>query len=145
MFLKLFVVLIGLAAGVGVRGQGVGGSADVEAFRPGRFAILPWDQMQLIDGPEDKVHGLASLAACNFTFAGFPRVADLAACEKLGLKAIVYPEDSLGLTKPQHLSDEQLEKAVRTLAEQTKIARHASGTTFVTNRARRNSPIWARS
>ncbi len=84
------------------------------------FPILPWDQTRLLDGPEDRVHGLASLVECNFTYAGFPRVADLAACEKLGLRAIVYPDDSLGLTKPAHLSDEQIDKAVRTLDEQTK-------------------------
>src|SRR6185503_21162053 len=70
----------------------------VKALRPHEFALFPWDVMRLIDGPEDKVHGLASLAECNFTFAGFPPVADLDACEKLGLKAIVYPDPSLGLT-----------------------------------------------
>jgi hypothetical protein len=84
------------------------------------FPILPWDQTRLLDNAEDRVHGLASLAECNFNFAGFPRVVDLPACEKLGLKAIVNPDDSLGLTKPAHLTDEQIDQAVRTLAEQTK-------------------------
>src|SRR3954452_7914785 len=84
------------------------------------FPILPWDEMRAIDGPEDRVHGLASLVDCNFTYAGFPRVEDLATCEKLGLRAIVYPPGSLGLTKPAHLSDEQIDKAVRTLVEKTK-------------------------
>src|SRR6476620_7662674 len=67
----------------------------VEALQPEHFAILPWDQTRLLSGPEDRVHGLASLAECNFTLAGFPRVADLPACEKLGLKAIVMPSKSL--------------------------------------------------
>src|SRR3954471_19584501 len=84
------------------------------------FPILPWDEMRAIEGSEDRVHGLASLVDCNFTYAGFPRVADLAACEKLGLRAIVYPDNSLGLTKPAHLSDEQIDKAVRALAEETR-------------------------
>jgi hypothetical protein len=84
------------------------------------FAILPWDQIRAIEGSEDRVHGIASLVDCNFTYAGFSRVADLAACEKLGLRAIVHPDDSLGLTKPAHLSDEQIDRAVRTLVEQTK-------------------------
>jgi hypothetical protein len=84
------------------------------------FPILPWDEMRAIDGPEDRVHGLASLVDCNFTHAGFPHVEDLPTCEKLGLRAIVYPAGSLGLTKPAHLSDEQIDKAVRTLVEQTK-------------------------
>lgn len=84
------------------------------------FPILPWDQTRLLDDAQDRIHGLASLAACNFNFAGFPRAADLPACEKLGLKAIVYPDNTLGLTAPEHLSDEQIDHAVRTLADQTK-------------------------
>jgi Beta-galactosidase len=96
-------------------------SKAVEKYEQAKpFPIMPWDQMQAIDGPEDRVHGLASLVKCNFTYAGFPRVEDLPACEKLGLRAIVHPADSLGLTKPAQLSDEQIDKAVRTLAEQTK-------------------------
>ena len=113
-------LVIALVPGDRLNAQDVGGRIAVEALRPGQFAILPWDQMRLIDGPEDRVHGLASLAECNFTYAGFPRVADLVACEKLGLKAIVYPDESLGLTQPEQLSDEQIEKSVRTLVEQTK-------------------------
>jgi hypothetical protein len=84
------------------------------------FPVFPWDEMRAIDGPEDRVHGLASLVDCNFTYAGFPRVEDLPACEKLGLRAIVHPAGSLGLTKPAHLSDEQIDKAVRTLVQHTK-------------------------
>ena len=111
-------VLIGLAPGFGASAQDNGA---LDALRTDPFAILPWDQTRLIDGPEDHVHGLASLVDCNFTYAGFPRVADLKACEKLGLKAIVFPDAALGLTKRHHhLSDEQIENAIRTLAEETK-------------------------
>src|SRR5689334_18830493 len=95
-------------------------SEDVEALRAESFAILPWDQMRALGGASDKVHGLASLRECNFTYAGFPRVEDLPACERLGLRAIVYPDDSLGLTNPQQLSDDAIEKAVRKLAESTR-------------------------
>ena len=109
------------------------------------FPIMPWDQMRGIDGPEDQVHGLASLVECNFTYAGFPRVADLAACEKLGLRAIVYPADSLGLTKPAHLSDEQIDKAVRTLAEQTKGSPACVGYYLRDEPGLHNLPIWGRS
>ena len=63
----------------------------IDKYDHSPFPIFPWDQMRAIDGPEDRVHGLASLVECNFTYAGFPRVDDLPACEKLGLKAIVYP------------------------------------------------------
>src|SRR3954470_22854968 len=96
--------------------------ADDSASLPGleTFSILPWDRTRLLDAAADRAHGLASLAECNFTFAGFPHVSDLAACEKLGLRAIVYPDDALGLTKPQHLTDGQIDAAVRSLAEQTR-------------------------
>src|SRR4051794_7153700 len=50
----------------------------VEALSSEPFAILPWDQMRAVGGVGDKVNGLASLAECSFTFAGFPRVEDLA-------------------------------------------------------------------
>jgi hypothetical protein len=112
--------LIGLTPGFSAWAQDNARQPAIEALRTDPFAILPWDQTRLIDGPEDRVHGLASLVDCNFTYAGFPRAKDLPACEKLGLRAIVHPDDSLGLTKPAHLSDEQIDKAVRTLVEQTK-------------------------
>lgn len=88
----------------------------VKALRPHEFALFPWDVMRLIDGPEDKVHGLASLAECNFTYAGFPPAADLAACDKLGLKAIVRPDRELGFPMP----DEKIEEEIRKLIDQTK-------------------------
>jgi hypothetical protein len=84
------------------------------------FAILPWDQTQQLDGAEDRIRGLASLVDCNFTLAGFPRAIDLPACEKLGLRAIVRPEESLAPNKSQHPTDEQVDKIVRELAEQTR-------------------------
>ncbi len=114
------MLLICLFVAAHVYAQNLSDSPKLDILGSGRFSILPWDQTRLIDGPADRVRGLASLAECNFTYAGFPRVTDLAACEKLELKAIVYPDDSLGLTKPQQLSDEQIEKAARTLAESTK-------------------------
>ena len=113
-------VLIGLTPGFGAWAQDNARQPVIEALRTDQFVILPWDQIRAIEGPEDRVHGLASLVDCNFTYAGFSRVADLAACEKLGLRAIVHPDDSLGLTTPTHLSDEQIDQAVRTLVEQTK-------------------------
>ena len=97
-----------------------GTSPKVEILSPGSFSILPWDQTRLLDGAADRTRGLASIAECDFTLAGFPRVADLPACEKLGLRAIVMPDASLGLTQPAHLSDEAIDKAVQKLADQTR-------------------------
>jgi hypothetical protein len=92
------------------------------------FAILPWDQTRALGGAEDRVHGLASLADCNFTFAGFPRTADLPACEKLGLRAIVLPGESLAPVKgKQHLTDDQIERVVRELVDQTRNSPACAG------------------
>ena len=85
--LALFVfVLVGVVLVDDVNAQGPNRPIEAEALGRGRFAILPWDQMQLIDGPEDKVHGLASLAECNFTYAGFPRAADLPGVREAGVE-----------------------------------------------------------
>ena len=120
-------VLVVLTHGFAVRAQDSARQPVIEALRTDRFAILPWDQMRSLDGPEDRVHGLASLAECNFTFAGFPRAADLPACKKLGLKAIVQPDDSLAPQNGQHLSDEELDQKVRALAERTRDSRACVG------------------
>lgn len=92
----------------------------VKALETAPFPILPWDQTRLLPEAEDRVHGLASLAECSFTFAGFPRVADLAACEKLGLKAMVMPSKLLAPVKDKRPSDDEIDQAVRQLAEQTR-------------------------
>src|SRR5438552_1053290 len=85
------------------------------------FAILPWDNMQALAGEADQRSGLGSVAECGFTIAGFVRVEDLSACERLGLAAIVQPEPSLGLTDPKNaLKDEQIEENVRKLAAATR-------------------------
>src|SRR5829696_7897237 len=129
-----YLFLIGFAMVLVVRQNAKGQDRDAVKTNPDQiktaikkhdwaksFSILPWDQMRAIDGPEDRVHGLASLVDCNFTYAGFPRVEDLPTCEKLGLKAIVFPDKALGLTKRHHhLTDAQIENAIRTLADETK-------------------------
>jgi hypothetical protein len=109
-----------IATGNQIRAEEKSESATVEALRTDWFPILPWDRTQLLNGPAERVRGLASLSECNFTIAGFPRAVDLKACEKLGLKGIVYPDDALGLINPKHLSDEQIVHAVKSLAEATR-------------------------
>ncbi|HVT29017.1 MAG TPA: hypothetical protein VHE81_13460 [Lacipirellulaceae bacterium] len=112
-------LLFGILIGTELKAQVPKEAAASEALRPGEFSILPWDQTRLFDRQEDRVHGLASLAECNFTYGGFPRAADLSACEKLGLKAIVMPDPSLGLTVPKQLSDAEIEKSVTKLVKAT--------------------------
>jgi hypothetical protein len=46
-------------------------------------------------------------------------VVDLAACERLGRRAIVRPDDGVGLTKTDHLSDDAIDRAIRVLADRT--------------------------
>jgi hypothetical protein len=112
----IIFALICTAAGEIVSAQSTESSPVAKALRPHQFSLMPWDQMRRIDGPEDKVHGMASLVDCNFTYAGFVPVADLAACDKLGLKAIVQPERDLGRPMP----DDKIEQEVRKLIDQTK-------------------------
>jgi hypothetical protein len=114
------IVLILAVMGDRLRAQDASRPPVIEALRTTWFPILPWDHTRLLDGLAERTHGLASLAECNFTIAGFPRAVDLPACEKLGLQAIVYPDESLGLVKPKHLSDEQIDKAVRELTDKTR-------------------------
>jgi len=55
------------------------------------FPILPWDGLfgwTPVEGFRDAVE---SIAACDFTVAGFVQPNQVAECEKLGLKAIVAP------------------------------------------------------
>jgi len=126
-FLVCLVVLAIVAANI-ASAEPAGRLPIVEALRPGEFSLLTWDQMQAIKGPEDRVHGLASLVECNFTYAGFPRAADLKACEALKLKAIVYPDAPLGLTdRKKQLTDAQIESSVRRLVEQTRDSPACAG------------------
>src|SRR6476646_1604044 len=81
----IIFALICTAAGEIGSAQSIESSPVAKVLRPHQFSLMPWDQMRRIDGPEDKVHGLASLVDCNFTYAGFVPAADLAACYKLGL------------------------------------------------------------
>lgn len=92
-----------------------------QAPSPDFFPILPWDRMQALDGDADRRSGLASAAECGFTIAGFVRASDVPACERLGLRAIVYPEPDSGLANPKRrLTDEQIDQQVRRLAELTR-------------------------
>ena len=68
----------------------------------GFFPILPWSALRGFEAPyQDARHGLESIAECGFTVAGFIQPRDLAACEALGLKAIVAPP-----RRPRYMGEE---------------------------------------
>src|SRR5438105_15935344 len=82
------------------------------------FPIMNWDLPSWsakLMGEEH--HGVASLAECGYTVAGFVRPEHLKACERLGLKGIVAREK--WLVEWRKLSDAQIEKTVRDLIEES--------------------------
>lgn len=84
------------------------------------FPILPWDPQHGWKQPHvDRKNGLASIAECDFTMAGFVQPQDLPLCEKLGLAAIMAPPDGEApwAGKWRNLSDEQIDSAIKTQVE----------------------------
>lgn len=87
---------------------------------PDLFPILPWDVLHGWKEPyQNPKHGLASIAECNFTIAGFVTPEDLPLCEKLGLAAIMAPAASgkPWFGKWREMNAEQIDQAVKELAE----------------------------
>lgn len=80
------------------------------------FPIMPWDGLR---GWDAQVKGfgdsLQSVAACDFTVAGFVELDQLPRCEKLGLKAIITRarEASPGRTKWFGSTDAEIDAAVK--------------------------------
>src|SRR5947208_4051681 len=69
--------------------------AHIDFTRPDFFPILPWDPLHGWDGKAADwlTNGLESIAECHFNFGGFVLPKDLAKCRKLGLGAILLPDD----------------------------------------------------
>ena len=89
---------------------------------PDFFPILPWDPQHGWKIPFTAHHaqGIASIAECNFTIAGFVRPEDLPLCEKLGMAAIVLPDSGLLMGKEWRiLSDSQIDSIIRSIVERT--------------------------
>jgi hypothetical protein len=105
-------LLLLLAAGAGAAG-----------WPPPRsfFPILPWDPQHGWGKPGvERQHGLASIAECGFTMAGFVLPQDLPECERLGLQAIMFPAaDNVGtLSREWHkLSDGEIDARVKAFVE----------------------------
>jgi len=75
------------------------------------FVIMPWELPPRNKEFADSRHGLASLAECGFTVAGFVRPEHLSQCEKLGLRAIVSRPDAP--VKWEQMSDDQIDQTIR--------------------------------
>ncbi len=85
------------------------------------FPILAWDPLHGWKEPHlERPNGLAGIAGCGFTIAGFVQPRDLPQCEQLGLSAILAPPDG---DDPwfgpwRKLTDEQIEARVKAMIEQ---------------------------
>ena len=82
------------------------------------FPIMPWDSPQgLLTGSGDRKADLEGIAECGFTVAGFVEPQDLAACERLGLKAIIRgPRDRAPWRdRWQGVSDEVIDGEIKRL------------------------------
>jgi hypothetical protein len=95
---------------------------DLQPFThpPEFFPILPWDVLHGWAEPDRELkHGLESIAACNFTMAGFVKPEALPLCEKLGLAAIMAPAQGNEAWSGdwQKLSDEQIDQQVKRMVE----------------------------
>lgn len=71
-------------------------SAALAASGDDFFPIMPWDGLWGWDQIKGFNDPLESVAACNFTIAGFVQPDQLPECEKLGLKAIISRPARLG-------------------------------------------------
>lgn len=85
------------------------------------FPILPWNQSSHRSKERaEPGGGVESIAACGFTIAGFVQPADLPACEKLGLKAIMGPPPggpSWKRNRWKDVSDDEVAAYIRRLVE----------------------------
>lgn len=82
------------------------------------FPIMPWDGLR---GWEVQVKGfedpLESVAACDFTVAGFVQPEQIKTCERLGLKAIISRPIGAQPGKWYGETDEQIDAAIKQRVE----------------------------
>lgn len=84
------------------------------------YPILPWDPLHGWDGKLSRKAGLDTIAACNFTVAGFVQPGDLRQCEQLGLAAIILDDSFAGAQPPWgRMSDQEIDETVKRWADQT--------------------------
>ena len=115
------------------------GATQAEASLPGLdpfthppdfFPILTWDKLRGWKPPyRDAQQGLASIAECHFTIAGFVNVEDLPACEKLGLMALVPPDEKTAAAGREwlKLSDAQIDERVKGMVARSRTSKAVLG------------------
>lgn len=116
----VIVVLFPLGALAGEAGAVSPPGLQPFTHSPDLFPILPWDVLHGWKEPHrNPKNGLESIAACNFTLAGFVEPGDLPLCEKLGLAAIMAPRKSENpwFGKWREMSDEQIDLAVKRMVD----------------------------
>src|SRR5690242_4695805 len=107
--------LRGVAAVVGLVGvMWAGGWA---CGAEGEFTILPWELAPRAAQFGDERVGLGSLRECGFTRAAVVKGGEVAACKKLGMRALVRwdPRGGKANDRWAGLSDEQIEERVRNI------------------------------
>jgi hypothetical protein len=85
------------------------------AFDRDIFPIMCWEHLPVSAGFGEPRHGLASLAECGFTVAGFVQPEHLAECERLGLRAIVGREGKAEAW--EKMTDAQIDETIRKRVE----------------------------
>lgn len=65
------------------------------------FPVFPWDPQRGWDGAKRHAQGIESIAACNFTIAGYVQPEDLPACEAAGISAFYYDPVFCGGAQPK--------------------------------------------
>jgi len=99
------------------------------------FPILCYDPLHGWGNEHVKrPHGLESIKACHFNVGGFVHTKDIAECEKLGLKAIVYGDtDAVTLEQcrimwsDRTLTDADVEEKIRKMVKRTGSSKSVMG------------------
>ena len=107
---------------------------EVFTHSPDFFPILTWDRLRGWKPPyRDARQGLPSIAECHFTIAGFVHVDDLPACEKLGLVAIVAPDEKAGAAGREwlKLADDEIDRRVKVMVERSGSSKAVLGYSII--------------
>lgn len=114
---------------------------------PDFFPILPWGPMHGWQEPgADYRNGVASMAECNFTLAGFAQPRDLPECERLGLMAIMAPPGgpSPFAKRDRVFTDEEVDTYVKRAVEEAGDSKAILGYYIVDEPGTRQFPGLAR-
>ncbi len=96
---------------------------------PGFFPILPWDPQHGFRPPYvERKQGIETIAACNFTMAGFVQPQDFARCEDLNIAAFILHGDGLKRAADwKQMSETQIDEAIRSMITASGKSRSLTG------------------